>query len=46
MASVGTVAAVALGAEARQVDAARYLNHQLVAPTLGEWGMGISRRSR
>jgi len=46
MASVGTVAAAALGAEARQVDAARYLNHQLVAPTLGEWGMGISRRSR
>jgi len=46
MASVATVAAAALGAEARQVDAARYLNHQLVAPTLGEWGMGISRRSR
>jgi len=46
MASVGTVAAAALGAEARQVDAARYLNHHLVAPTLGEWGMGISRRSR
>jgi hypothetical protein len=46
MASVGTVAAAALGAEARQVDAARYLNHQLAAPTLGEWGMGISRRSR
>jgi hypothetical protein len=46
MASVGTVAASALGAEARQVDAARYLNHHLVAPTLGEWGLGISRRSR
>ena len=46
MASVETVAASALSAEARQVDAARYLNHHLVAPTLGEWGLGISRRSR
>jgi hypothetical protein len=46
MASVNTVAAPALGAEARQVDAARYLSHHLVAPTLGEWGLGISRRVR
>jgi hypothetical protein len=46
MASVRTVAASALGAEARQVDAARYLSHHLVAPTLGEWGFGISRRVR
>jgi hypothetical protein len=46
MASIRTVAGPALGAEARQVDAARYLNHQLVAPTLGEWGLGISRRGR
>jgi hypothetical protein len=46
MASVKTVAASALGAEALQVDAARYLSHQLVAPTLGEWGLGISRRVR
>jgi len=30
--------------EARQVDAARYLSHHLAAPTLGEWGLGISRR--
>jgi hypothetical protein len=42
--SIKLVAAAAFGAQARQVDAARYLNHQLTAPTLGEWGMGISRR--
>lgn len=42
--SIKMVAASALGAQARQVDAARYLSHQLTAPTLGEWGMGISRR--
>jgi len=42
--SIKMVAASALGAQARQVDAARYLSHQLAAPTLGEWGMGISRR--
>jgi len=42
--SIKMVAAAALGAQARQVDAARYLSHQLTAPTLGEWGMGISRR--
>ena len=46
MAGVRAVAAPALGAEARQVDAARYLSHHLVAPTLGEWGLGISRRVR
>jgi hypothetical protein len=46
MAGVKMVAASALGSEARQVDAARYLSHQLVAPTLGEWGLGISRRVR
>jgi hypothetical protein len=44
MQSLKIVAASALGAEARQIDAARYLSHQVVAPTLGEWGMGISRR--
>ncbi len=44
--SIKIVAASALGAQARQVDAARYLSHQLTAPTLGEWGMGISRRAR
>jgi hypothetical protein len=44
MGSVKTVAASALGAEARQVDAARYLSHHLGAPTLGEWGLGISRQ--
>jgi len=46
VASVKTVAAPALGVEARQVDAARYLSHHLVAPTLGEWGFGISRPVR
>jgi hypothetical protein len=46
MMSVKTVAAPALGAEARQVDAARYLSHHLAAPTLGEWGFGISRPVR
>ena len=46
MAGIKTVAAPALGAEARQVDAARYLSHHLAAPTLGEWGLGISRRVR
>jgi hypothetical protein len=46
MGSVKTVAASALGAEARQVDAARYLSHHLGAPTLGEWGLGISRQVR
>jgi len=44
--SIKIVAASAFGAQARQVDAARYLSHQLSAPTLGEWGMGISRRVR
>jgi len=44
LASVKTVAAAALGAGAQQVDAARYLGHHLAAPTLGEWGLGISRR--
>ena len=43
MAGIKTVAAPALGVEARQVDAARYLGHHLAAPTLGEWGLGISR---
>jgi hypothetical protein len=46
MASIRTAAVAAFSAETRQVDAARYLNHQLVAPTLGEWGLGISRRVR
>jgi hypothetical protein len=46
MAGIKTVAAPALGVEARQVDAARYLSHHLAAPTLGEWGLGISRRTR
>jgi hypothetical protein len=46
MASVRTVAASALGADVRLVDAARYLSHHVVAPTLGEWGLGISRRGR
>ena len=46
LASLSTAAVAALSAGARQVDAARYLNHHLVAPTLGEWGMGISRRGR
>jgi hypothetical protein len=46
MASIKTAAVSALSAETLQVDAARYLNHQLVAPTLGEWGLGISRRAR
>src|SRR5882672_9802311 len=40
MAGIKTVAAPALGVEARQVDAARYLGHHLAAPTLGEWGLG------
>ncbi|HLZ99381.1 MAG TPA: hypothetical protein VKP66_15715, partial [Steroidobacteraceae bacterium] len=44
MAGIKTLAPSALGAEARQVDAARYLSHHLAAPTLGEWGLGISRR--
>jgi hypothetical protein len=46
MASIKTVAASALGVGARQVDAARYLSHHLAAPTLGEWGFGISRPFR
>jgi len=43
MAGIKTVAAPALGVRRRQVDAARYLGHHLAAPTLGEWGLGISR---
>jgi hypothetical protein len=44
MVSVMAVAPTALAADARQVDAARYLSHHVVAPTLGEWGLGVSRR--
>jgi hypothetical protein len=46
LAGIRTAAAPALREEARQVDGARHLNHHRVAPTLGEWGLGISRYSR
>jgi hypothetical protein len=46
LAGIRTAAAPALCEDAPQVDAARYLNHHLAAPTLGEWGLGISRRGR
>ena len=46
MESIKIVAPAALEAGARQIDAARYLSHLVVAPTLGEWGLGVSRRPR